>query len=134
MSANAHIEMHRDHVHWLDAIALWREEIGLWNEEYDRALADLASLETALRKHAKAIADHLEELNAQEGRVRAHEHALAEFESGGRGEDLITLAKTHKEEEASHARKRAAHERIKKHYHTIMAHWALLHKEITRPL
>jgi hypothetical protein len=62
MAEGTHIEMHRDHKQWSNDIALWRDEIALWQEEYQKAIADLSTLETALHMHAKSIHDHEETL------------------------------------------------------------------------
>jgi hypothetical protein len=64
-------------------------------------------------------------------KVSAHEKGLAEFEAGGAGEQLVTLAKIH-EEAAEPGRRRAEHERMTRHFHTIMALWSLLLKIVTR--
>jgi hypothetical protein len=66
-------------------------------------------------------------VRSHEGELREHEEALARYEQGGPGEErLIGMARHHNAEAARHARQRDAHERAKKHQHTVMARWSLL--------
>jgi hypothetical protein len=64
--------------------------------------------------------------------LREHEHALAEFERGGPGDELLVMAKSHKENAEQHAQQREGHERLKKRHHTVVAHWSLLLKALTQ--
>jgi hypothetical protein len=135
MAEGTHVDMHKDHRQWASEMAMWREDVNLWEEECRKALAQLSPLEIALRQYAEALDDHRETTQAHEGRLKEHEHALAEFERGKKVDELtlLRLAKTHREEAERHGRQRGIHERLKRHHYTMMAHWALLFKEIAKP-
>jgi hypothetical protein len=111
---------------------MWRDDLVIWEREIEQALADSKQLEDALRAHRKALQDHLEATGAQEQTLYKHERALAEYERGGPGEDLLPMAKVHKENAEKHAKHAAAHERLKRHHHTVMAHWSLLLEALAR--
>ena len=122
-----HAAMHSEHRHWGGDLAAWRDDIDLWQHEIEKALGDLEGLERALRGHAKALRDHAEQVRSHEEELREHEEALARYEQGGPGEErLIAMARHHQAEAARHARQRDAHERVKKHQHTVMDRWSLL--------
>jgi len=135
MPEGTHAEMHRDHKQWAAEIAMWHDDMTLWEQEYQKALAQLSPLETALRQYAEALRDHKERTRAHEERLKVHEHALGEFERGNEIEDLklLALAKAHRDEAERHARQRGIHERLKKHHYTMLAHWSLLFKQIIAP-
>ncbi len=125
--SSSHAAMHSDHRHWGCEIAAWRDDVGLWQHEIDKALSDLAGLERTLRGHAEALRGHAEQIRSHEEELREHEEALARYEHGGPGEEkLIGMALYHNAEAALHDRQREAHERIKKHQHTVLARWSLL--------
>ena len=136
MTENAtHIEMHRDHQHWLGDHSMWRDDLNIWTEETQKALDDLAELGSALRRLAASIRAHEESLDRHIDCIRLHEHSLSEFQRTGQGEtvQMLALAKAHREEAAEHAREQKLHEQLKREHHTVMAHWNLLLRELTRP-
>jgi hypothetical protein len=123
--------MHCEHREWLSDNSMWRDDLAIWQQEIDHALGDLRTLEDALREHRKVLQCHLDAIAAEELAANQHEHALAEFERGGPGDDLLQMAKPHQENADKHAQQWQAHERLKKGHHTVMAHWSLLHKALT---
>ncbi len=127
-----HQDMHREHQQWVSEAALWQEEVELWHKQGDKALADLTRLETVLRQHARVLAEHAAAVKNQVERVRQHEHALADFEEGGRGDELLLLAKKHRAEAATHAQQRDAHRQIKQHHHAAMSAWNQVVKELAQ--
>jgi hypothetical protein len=126
MSGNVHAAMHAEHKQWANEAALWRDDVGVWLEEIRSALADLGRLEAILRQHEKALKSHAAAVRLHEQGQKRHEHLLAEHERGGTEEQLVALSKAHLQEAARQAEQRGAHERVKKHQHTVMARWALL--------
>jgi hypothetical protein len=130
--ATIHGEMHGEHRQWLSDDALWRDELAIWQKEIDQALGGLTKLEEALREHGKGLQDHLETIAAEERKLRDHEHALADFERGGSGNELLLMARTHTETADKHVQQRQAHERLKKQHHTVRAYWSLLLKVLTQ--
>jgi chromosome segregation ATPase len=120
--------MHRDHCQLRNEDDLWRLEIAAWQRELETARKDLSKLEAALREHDKALQTHAAAIRAYEADVGEHEHALAAFEQGGSGGELIDMAKAHEAEVAQQNQRRQAHERIKRHHHALMAQWNLLLK------
>jgi hypothetical protein len=123
--------MHTEHRYWLSEDSLWQDDITLWQRDIDQALTDLKRLEDALREHRKRLQVRLDEIAAEQQAVNQHEHALAEFERGGPGDDLLRMVKPHQENADKHALKRQAHEQLKRRHHTVMAHWSLLLKALT---
>jgi hypothetical protein len=136
MAEFTHAQMHQDHHHWLNDSAMWRDDIEIWKEESQTALADLAHLEAALRQLIKSIQDRERRVNQHAQKIKTHEQSLSEFERSGQGDSLqlLTLAKAHQEEAGHHLQQCQSHERLKKDHHTIMAHWNVLLRELTRPL
>jgi hypothetical protein len=130
--ATAHLEMHSEHRQWLSDNALWRDEAVLWQNEIDNALKEMKKLEDALRDHRKELNNHLATISAEEKIVAEHECALADFEKGGPGDSLVSMARTHKQTADNHSQQRQAHERLKKHHHTVIAYWSLLLKSLTQ--
>lgn len=55
MAVETHVEMHADHTHWSNEIALWREDIALWQKELARALGDQKTVQATLEEHNKAL-------------------------------------------------------------------------------
>lgn len=134
MSSAIHTEMHCEHKHLRNEIALWQEQINHWREEFREALAGLERLKQSLACHDQALQKHAEELDRECTRLQEHEFALAEYERGGGSAELVSLAQRHKEELTLQARRRDAHERIKRHHHSLMAQWHLLLDAISKPM
>jgi hypothetical protein len=110
-----------------------RNDLDIWAGEIDRALAGLKGLERAMRDHLQELQSRRESISAEQQTLRAHERALAEFEAGGSGADLVRLARPHREIAEQHARQQRAHESLKKRHHTAMAYWTMLVEALTRP-
>lgn len=134
MIVPAHIEMHCEHKHWREEIALSQEQINHWRQEFREALANAERLKDALKCHDEALQTHAAELDRECTRLQEHEHALAEYERGGTGQELIGMAKEHKAEAARQQERRSVHERIKKHHHALLAQWHLLFSALTKPM
>jgi folate-dependent tRNA-U54 methylase TrmFO/GidA len=134
MVQNIHIEMHNDHRHWLSDHAMWQDDLELWQKEIEQALAGLRDAEATLRVHSQGLQVHASEMEAEKKATTEHEHRLAEFERGafGSSEPLLRMSKSHEEMAAQHARRRSAHERLKRHQHIVMAEAALLSKALAR--
>jgi hypothetical protein len=126
--------MHRDHCQLRSEDDLWWLEIAAWQQELQSALKDLSKLEAALKDHEKSLEIHAAAIRSYEQDVGEHEHALAAFEQGGSGGELVDLAKAHGDEISQHQRRRQAHERIKRHHHSMMAQWNLLLRAIGKEL
>jgi hypothetical protein len=124
--------MHQDHKKWLSDNNMWRCDISAWQEEFKKAAAGLKQIESALREHEKALQTHAAAIRLREQELDAHEHALAEYERGEPGAELISLAKAHEKEAARHARQHDAHERIKKHHHEVITQLKLLYKALCK--
>jgi len=129
--ASAQLEMHDDHNHWLSDHSMWRDDLALWQGELDQAFEGLKQLEKALGSHREALQEHLKTIDIQEKGLRKHEHALADYQRGGLGADLKPMAEAHKQRAEKQKKHSAAHERLKKHHHTLMAHWSLLLRSLT---
>lgn len=126
MTAASHDAMHAEHRHWEIETDFWRDEVATWEHELTKAIADLANLETALKKQEEKIRTHAAAIRLADLDVSAHEHALVEFEKGGQGVDLIPLAAKHKTEATRHSDLRQTHERIKRRHHELMSLWQTL--------
>jgi hypothetical protein len=137
MATGSHADMHAEHRRWLDDEALWRDELAVWHKELEAALAGLKQTDAGLQDHRSGLEAHGEDLRTEAEALAGHETALAEFEHGsvrGGGEELIRLAKAHRDAAARHARRRNAHERLKRHHHTVMARAARLGKALAGPV
>jgi hypothetical protein len=136
MTNFTHLEMHQDHQHWLGDASLWFDEIELWKQGSQAALDDLVRLEKTLRGTVQAIERHEHAVREHVQTIKRHEHAVGDFEKSGAGDDihLLGLAKRHKDESSTHAQMRQAHERQKKAFYTLMAHWDALLKQVAKPM
>jgi hypothetical protein len=123
--------MHTDHQQWTIDEALWEDEARIWRKEMDAALAELKKLETVLRGERAELDAHAQDIRGLRDTRASHEGALADYERGGGNGALIAMAKEHEREAEKHLQQRHAHERVKQHHHTVMAHWRLLFKALT---
>jgi hypothetical protein len=123
--------MHAEHRQWLSDDAMWRDDLAAWEGEVNEALEGLKMLGEALRKHGEALRSHLATIGREEEVANYHEKAIADYEAGGSGVPLLHTAQIHQQTGARHVHKRLAHERLKRHHHTVMAHWNLLFKALT---
>jgi chromosome segregation ATPase len=130
MATATHAEMHAEHRNWSTEHAMWRDEIQLWREELQKARSELSSLEAILRDHEQALDAHLETISEHEAAEHEHEQALAAYRSESADEKLVRMAPIHESEAKRHRQQRDAHERVKKHQHTLMARWSLLLKAL----
>lgn len=128
-----HTNMHNDHRLWESEISLWRDDLRSWQQELAKAQGQVKNLEKALEEHAHILRTHASTLRLEEQISDAHEHALADFEKGGEGEELLEMSRQHREEAGRHAEHRAAHEHLKRLHHSILAHWNLLLKALSAP-
>lgn len=126
MSADIHVEMHHDHRQWESEIRFWRDDIAAWQKEIAQAYNQLKDIEAAVNKHETSLRQHAGSLRTAEERFDSHEHALAEFESGGSGTDLPGYIQKHKSEGETHAKQRADHEDFKRRHYAFMARWRVL--------
>jgi hypothetical protein len=130
MATVTHASMHQDHKRWISDNEMLRCDISAWQEQIKQAIADLKEIETALMEHQKALQTHAAAIRLRELELGTHEHALAEYERGETGAELIGLAKTHDKEAAKHAQQRDAHERIRRHHHNVIGQLSLLRKAL----
>jgi septal ring factor EnvC (AmiA/AmiB activator) len=126
--------MHGEHKQWEADIAMWRDDVRMWQKELKQVRSELKELKDRLSEHRKALAAHLRGLRKQTRTLGGHEHALAEYETGGVGEDLVALAKAHGQEIDRHTLQREAHERIKKYHHVVIAQWSHFFKSLAGPV
>jgi hypothetical protein len=132
MATVTHATMHHDHTQWLSENDMWRCDISAWQEEFRKAAADLKEIEATLKEHEKALQVHAAAIRLRGQELASHEHALAEYERGETGTELIPLAQAHDKEAAKHTQQHDAHERIKRHHHTVMAQVSMLHKAVAK--
>ena len=124
------ISMHEEHRYWESEISLWRDDLRAWQKELSKAQSEIKLLEKELNDHAHLLRTHASALRLEEQATDQHEHAIAEFEKGGEGEDLFEMARTHGRDSTLHQTHRAAHEHLKRHHHNIIAHWNVLLKAL----
>jgi hypothetical protein len=92
----------------------------------------LKNVKAALEEHDKALKAHAAAIRLHHQSLGKHEQALAEFEQGGTAEEPLTMAPEHQKEDARHGQQRNAHERIKKHHHTMIAQLNLVQKALSQ--
>ena len=123
-------DMQADHRQWDHVHSTWRVDIGRWRTEHESALSELAKLQEIIRQHGDALDAHAKTIERHQQEPRDHERAMAELKREG-GEQLQeAMRKEHCEHAEQHNGQRAAHERIKKHHHTVMAHLTMLRAAI----
>jgi len=130
----SHAEMHSDHRQWVSEDAMWEDEVHMWQGELDQAVAEMKKLETALAEHRKSLEAHAQAVREYRERQDQHEHSLADYERGESGADLVALAREHAKECEQQRQRRATHERVKRHHHTMIAHWRLLCKAMCKEM
>lgn len=134
MSISTNAEMHAEHRLWSSEHAMWRDDIELWRKEHQQVLADLTRLVQVLKTHDHALAAHLSDINTHQAAEQTHERALAGSSPGNATENLAEMAAKHQAEAYHHRQQREAHERIKKHHHSVIARCSMLFKAIPDPM
>lgn len=129
--ATVHTEMSGEHKQWQSDNCMWRDDLARWQKQAEQAIAALKSLEESLQKHRKALQLHQLAIATEEQELKVHEHAMAEFERGGAGENLLEMVGPHKEGASKHNARKEAHARLKKHHHAVMASWSALEQALS---
>ena len=123
-------DMQADHRQWDYAHSAWSVDIEHWKTEHESALSELAKLQVIIQQHGAAIAAHAETIERHQDGFRDHERAMDEFQREGGGHIQEAMRNKHRESADRHNGQRAAHERIKKHHHGVMAHLTMLRAAI----
>jgi len=126
--------IHSEHRYWESEISLWRDDLSAWQHELAKAHAEIKTLEEGLADHAHVLRIHASSLRLEEQTIDGHEHAIADFEKGDEGEELLEMARDHGKESVRHQEHRTAHEQLKRRHHNIVAHWQALLKALSEPL
>lgn len=134
MTTSLHEELHHDHIVWKAEVSQWRDDIELWKNELTQAEAQLKDLELALKAHREALAAHESAIQDREAATNRHELAIAAWEAGETGEDLPAMAVAHEQEIKTQDLQRNAHDRIRRHHHSVMANWSLFMKAIVHQM
>lgn len=134
MAPSIHEELHHSHVIWKAELGLWHDEVALWKKEIADAELHLRDLERALKVHREALEAHSLSVHNRTLHTNQHESAIAAYEAGETGEDLPAMAVAHDREAKSQDLQRKAHERVRRHHHSVMANWSLLLKAIAREM
>ena len=109
----------------------WRVDIERWRGEHESALSKFVKLEEMIRQHGESLESHAQAVERQQEGLRDHGRAMAEYQHQGAGERLQeTMAVKHREHAQRHKTVHEAHERMKKHHHTVMAHLRALQAAI----
>ncbi|MFT5353464.1 MAG: hypothetical protein ACI9KE_000662 [Polyangiales bacterium] len=107
---------------------MWNFDLLAWHAEHKMALAELAEVAKLIGQHQAASSTHEQDIAKFAHEIKGHEQKLAEHceKNPGRGigEPAGELGHSGTSETADTLRR--AHERIKKHHHTAMAHVASL--------
>ena len=88
--------MHEEHRYWESEITMWRADLRAWQQELAKAQSEIKLLESALSDHAQVLRLHGSSLRLNEQEFDTHEHAIAEFEKGGEGDELFEMASRQK--------------------------------------
>lgn len=132
MTAQLHLEMHQEHQQWDSEIKCWRADLHAWQLECKTAWEKLRELEAAIKKHEETLREHASSIRLDEDRIDTHEHALAEFESGGSGTDLPGFVPKHKQEADRQVEQSARHEDLKRRHHEFITHFEQIVKSLVR--
>jgi len=117
--------MHHDHRQWESDVAMWRDDIGIWERGHQNALKELNRIAERLTEHNASLESHVDQLDSHEANTLQHEHTVS-AECRDHTEPSPHSMSDHAKEAAQHQRLRDAHERMKKHHHTVMAHISML--------
>jgi hypothetical protein len=131
MEDASHILVHRNHRDWRSEDATLLNEVAAWQQELAAARSEVSKIEVALREHENALETHAAALRGCQQNILAHEHALAEFERGKTGKEILELPETHHGEHQERIQQLAVHERLKKHHYTIISLLELVTRAIT---
>jgi septal ring factor EnvC (AmiA/AmiB activator) len=102
---------------------MWWEDIEAWRQQHAQAVQALDDIQDALAGLRQALDSHTEEIQRIEHSLHDHERGLAAFVHEGNGAEVQEpMMKNHRQQIFRHACQREAHERIKRHHHTVMAH------------
>jgi hypothetical protein len=126
MTAALHQSMHQDHRLWEGEIHFWRDNVAEWQKELTQARDRIKELEAAIQTQEETLRKYAASIRLDEQRADEHEHALAEFERGEPGENLLRLAPKHQAEAKHHAEQREKHEQLKRRQHRFISHLQLL--------
>jgi hypothetical protein len=127
------MDMHNEHRFWESEISLWRDDLRAWQQELAKAQGEIKQLEKALEDHGQVLRTHGSTLRLEEQTFEGHEHAIAEYEKGGEGDELFEMARQHTQVAGHHVDHRRAHEQLKRRHHTVIAHWNLLLNALREP-
>ncbi len=115
-------------------VSLWRCEVTYLHQEYQKAVADLHRLETALRQQEQALEAYESALAAHEQRLAGElAAALAVSEPGEMAEGPTPQAAVGSHEILKHWRHREDHEQIKRQHYAVLAYLALLRQTVFGP-
>lgn len=116
MTQTTQAGMHEEHVQWRSEHAQWLDDIGIWQMQNQRALADLARLEVAIRDHGASLAEHTWKVRSHERVLCEHEHEIGELQVAGAGEQADPKLASHEAWAHTHASLAKQHEVIKEHH------------------
>jgi hypothetical protein len=116
-----HVRLHADHLLWFSENSLWRDDISSWQREVDEAVRQLGTLRDAFDKHHEKLRKHAASIRLHEQRQAEHECALAKYERGGSGQELVQMARAHQDESTKQAELRDLHENLKRRHHEMIA-------------
>ena len=116
-----HIRLHADHLLWFSENSLWRDDLSSWQREVQDAIRQLGTLSGTLEKHGEKLRQHAAAIRLHEQRQAEHECALARFEQGETGQELIGMARAHHDESTKQAELRNLHETLKRRQHEMIA-------------
>lgn len=132
MASSIQAYLHHDHIIWKSEVNQWSNDVELWNNELEKVEAQLNDLEFALKAHREALSAHGSAIQAREQAMNSHDTAIVSLDSGETGEVLPPIG--HQRESERQAQQRSAHDRIRRHHHTVIANWSLLLKAIEQPM
>jgi hypothetical protein len=133
MTSQIHITMHNQHRTWEKDVRQWRDDLEAWKLELVESQRDVMRLQEAMTNHAQALESHTAGLLKEEAEWTAHEDALAEYERGGAGAELLPMVAQHQDELSQHRNSRDIHEKLKRQHYAMMAHLRLLLNAFSEP-
>ena len=120
-------DMHAEHRLWASEHSMWCDDIELWYRQHESALTQLKKLEELIRQHGECLDCHAQEVQHLQHSAEGHEASMAAYRrEGADAEGQQAMCANHLQQAERHAKQREAHEWIKKHHHTVMAHLTML--------
>lgn len=120
MNAHSETQLHRDHLQWAEARALWHDDVRAWESEIAEVEAKLRRVEAALAQQKHDLQVHAAAIRIYQERDGRREHLLVECLRDGNDERGMVLVHAHEGESNQQERQSERHEELKASQRRLM--------------